>query len=69
MAKKLFEPKYTEEDFLNALKGTPKTIGYLSRLVGCARQTTLVYVNKLVEEGRVVKESIDDGALFVYRLA
>lgn len=67
MAKKLFEPKYTEEDFLNALKGTPKTIGYLSRLVGSARQTTVAYINKLVEEGKVIKESVDDGALFIYR--
>jgi predicted transcriptional regulator len=69
MAKKLFEPKYTEEDFLYALKDTPKTIGYLSRLVGCARQTTVTYMKKLVEKGKVVKESVDDGALFIYRLA
>lgn len=67
MTKKLFEPKYTEDDFLDVLKGTPKTIGYISKLVGSARQTTVTYVNKLVEEGKVVKESVDDGALFIYR--
>ena len=68
MAKKLFESKYTEKDFLDALEGTPKTIGYLSRLVGSARQTTVTYVNKLMEDGKAIKESVDDGALFIYRV-
>lgn len=64
-----FEPKYSEEDFKKVLEGTPKTIGYISRLTGAARQTTVTYINRLVEEGKVKKESVDDGSLYIYRLA
>lgn len=62
-----FEQKYTEDDFLDAIKGTPKTVGYIARKVGCARSTTIIYLEKLLAEGKIVKESVDDGALFVYR--
>lgn len=61
-----FEQKYSEEDFLKVLEGTPKTIGFITKRVGSARQTTLNYVNSLVEKGAVIKESVDDGALYIY---
>lgn len=61
-----FEQKYSEEDFLKVLEGTPKTIGFISKRVGSARQTTLNYINSLVEKGTVIKESVDDGALYIY---
>lgn len=64
-----FEPKYTEQNFKDALKGTPKTIGYISKLTGAARMTTINYINKLVENEEVIKEAVDDGALYIYRLA
>lgn len=63
-----FESKYTDKEFLDALKGTSKTIGYISRRIGSARATTVTYLERLQKEGKVIKESIDDGNLFVYKL-
>jgi len=63
-----FTPKYTEKDFLNALKGDCKTVGYIAKLIGCARSTAVLYLDKLKEEGKVTRISIDDGALFVWKI-
>lgn len=63
-----FEPKYTDEDFLEVLKGDSKTIGYIAKKVGCARSTAVIYLEKLKAEGKIERESIDDGALFVWKL-
>jgi len=63
-----FEPKYTEEDFLKVLEGDSKTIGFIAKKVGAARSTTVIYLNKLLEDGKVERESIDDGALYVWKL-
>lgn len=62
-----FEPKYTEEDFLNALNGELRTLGGITKKVGCARMTCMNYINSLVEAGKVEKLSVDDGQLFVYK--
>lgn len=63
-----FEPKYAEDDFLKVLEGDSKTIGFIAKKVGAARSTTVIHLNKLLEVGKIEKESIDDGALFVYKL-
>jgi hypothetical protein len=60
-----FEPKYTDKDFLQAAEGL-KTIGFITKTVGCARMTTITYINKLVDEGKVQKQHVDEGQLFVY---
>jgi len=60
-----FEPKYTEKDFLQAAEGL-KTIGFISKTVGCARMTTKTYIDKLVSEGKIQKQAVDEGQLFVY---
>lgn len=61
-----FEAKYKEQDFLDALDGL-RTMGGITRKVGCARMTCINYINKLIQEGKVEKLSVDDGLLFVYR--
>lgn len=62
-----FETKYKEQDFLDALDGELRTMGGITRKVGCARMTCINYINKLIQEGKVEKLSVDDGLLFVYR--
>lgn len=61
-----FEAKYKEQDFLDALDSL-RTMGGITRKVGCARMTCINYMNKLIQEGKVEKLSVDDGILFVYR--
>lgn len=63
-----FEPKYTDKDFLEVIKGTSKTVGYIAKKVGAARSTTVNYLERLKKENKVEKESIDDGALYVWKL-
>lgn len=62
-----FEAKYTEKDFLDALNGELRTLGGITKKVGCARMTCMNYIDKLVEAGKVEKLSVDDGQLYVYK--
>lgn len=62
-----FEAKYTEKDFLDALNGELRTLGGITKKVGCARMTCMNYIDKLVESGKVEKLSVDDGQLYVYK--
>lgn len=62
-----FKPLYSEKDFLDALNGELRTIGGITKKVGCARMTCMNYVNKLVKDGKIEKLSVDDGQLFVYK--
>jgi len=63
-----FKQQYTESDFLEVLKGDCKTVGYIAKLIGCARSTAVLYLDKLKGEGKVIKISVDDGALFVWKI-
>lgn len=63
-----FEQKYVDDDFLSVIKGDSKTTGYIAKKVGAARSTTVLWLEKLQEEGKIEKESIDDGNLFVWKL-
>lgn len=62
-----FKPLYTEQDFLDALNGELRTLGGITKKVGCARMTCMNYIDKLVESGKVEKLSVDDGQLYVYK--
>jgi hypothetical protein len=63
----LYEQKYNESDFLEALGDGFRTLGGITRKVGCARMTCINYINRLIQEGRVEKITVDDGFMFVYR--
>lgn len=63
-----FEPKYTDDDFLNVIKGDSKTTGYIAKRVGAARSTTVNYLERLQKEGKIEKVSVDDGQLFVWKI-
>lgn len=61
-----FEPKYTEKDFLDVVKGGLKTTGYVTKKVGSARKTAETYLKKLESEGKIRKITVDDGASHVW---
>lgn len=61
-----YEQKYSENDFLEVLDGL-RTMGGITRKVGCARMTCINYINKLIQEGKVEKIAVDDGFMYVYR--
>lgn len=63
-----FEQKYTDDDFLKVIAGDSKTTGFIAKAVGAARSTTVLWLDKLQEEGKIEKESIDNGNLFVWKL-
>lgn len=63
-----FEKKYTDKDFLDVIKGDSKTVGYIAKKVGAARSTTVNYLERLQKENKIERESIDDGALYVWKL-
>jgi hypothetical protein len=63
-----FEQKYTDADFLKVIEGDSKTTGFIAKAVGAARSTTVLWLEKLQNEGKIEKESIDDGNLFVWKL-
>lgn len=63
-----FENKFTEESFLKVMKGEPKTVGYIAKLVGCSRSTAVTYLDRLKEACKVERESIDDGNQFIWKL-
>lgn len=50
------------------MKGEPKTVGYIAKLVGCSRGTAVTYLDKLKEAGKVERTSIDAGNLYVWTL-
>lgn len=62
-----YEQKYSENDFLEALGEGLRTLGGITKKVGCARMTCVTYMNNLVKSGKVEKLSVDDGQMFVYK--
>lgn len=63
-----FESLYTENDFIAALGSGFKTPGFVAKKVGCARSTALVYLNKLVEDGKAERIDVDEGQSTVFKL-
>jgi hypothetical protein len=63
-----FEQKYADEDFLKVIAGDSKTTGFIAKTVGAARSTTVLWLEKLQNEGKIEKESIDNGNLFIWKL-
>ena len=62
-----YKALYTEEDFLKVLNGELRTIGGITKIIGCARMTCITYIDKLIKDGKIEKLSVDDGQMFVYR--
>jgi hypothetical protein len=50
------------------LEGDSKTTGFIAKTVGAARSTTVLWLEKLQEEGKIERESIDNGNMFVWKL-
>jgi DNA-binding IclR family transcriptional regulator len=64
-----FEPKYSNQDFLDVLKGGElRTLGGIAKLIGCARMTAITYMDNLVKCKMVEKLAVDDGQLYVYKI-
>lgn len=63
-----FTAQYKDDDFISALGSGFKTPGFVAKKVGCARSTALVYLNKLVDDGKAERIEVDEGQSTVFRL-
>jgi hypothetical protein len=63
-----FEQQYTDDDFISAINGGMKTVGYILKKVGCARSTAVMYLERMEKEGKIEKVSIDDGLINVWKV-
>lgn len=63
-----FVEQYTDKDFLAAINGGMKTVGYILKKVGCARSTAVNYLERMEKEGKIEKVEIDDGLMNVWKV-
>jgi len=60
-----FVKEFTDDTFLQALSLTePRTTSEVSKIVGCSKRLVEYRLDKLVEEGKVVKEQIKASGRF-----
>lgn len=50
------------------MRGGLKTVGYIAKKVGCARQTAVTYLNEMKEKEIVERLPVDDGQLYVWKI-
>jgi predicted transcriptional regulator len=51
-----FDKEFSDSDFLNALSGEFKPTAEIKKIVGCSHKEVDYRLNKLVDEGKVIKE-------------